>query len=194
MLEPNLVLLFTRPLEEARISYMVTGSAAAMIYGEPRLTNDVDIVVVLDRESAATIVEAFPLGEFYCPPQEVISVEATREQRGHFNIIHHETGFKADIYLSGRDSLHAWGLANAKRVLIGDDTVTIAPPEYVIVRKLEYFREGGSEKHLRDIRAMMHNSSDAIHRSDLEQFIAERRLSDIWLKTSENQDQTPASD
>ncbi len=186
MLEPNLVLLFTRPLDRARISYMVTGSAAAMIYGEPRLTNGVDIVVVLDRECAATMVEAFPIAEFYCPPQEVICVEAAREQRGHFNVIHHETGFKADIYLSGRDSLHAWGLANTKRVVMGEDMVTIAPPEYVIVRKLEYFREGGSEKHLRDIRAILHNSSDAIRHSDLDRFIAERGLGDIWRTTTEN--------
>jgi len=27
-----------------------------------------------------------------------------------------------------------------------------APPEYVILRKLQYFREGGSEKHLLDIK------------------------------------------
>jgi len=187
MLEPNLVLLFTRRLERAKIPYMVTGSAAAMIYGEPRLTNDVDVVVVLDRESAANMVEAFPMAEFYCPPQEVISVEASREQRGHFNIIHHETGFKADIYLSGRDSLHVWGLANSQRVLISEDMVTIAPPEYVIVRKLEYFREGGSEKHLRDIRAMLQNSWEAIRHSDLDQLIAERGLGDVWRKTREIQ-------
>ncbi|MCC6696739.1 MAG: hypothetical protein IT365_14005 [Candidatus Hydrogenedentes bacterium] len=187
MLEPNLVLLFTRRLERAKISYMVTGSAAAMIFGEPRLTNDVDIVVLLDRESAANMVEAFPIAEFYCPPQEVISLEASRQQRGHFNVIHHETGFKADLYLSGRDSLHVWGLANSIRVHIGDDTVTIAPPEYVIVRKLEYFREVGSEKHLRDIRAMLQNSREAIRHSDLEQFIAERGLGDVWQKAREIQ-------
>jgi len=187
MLEPNLVLLFTRRLERASISYMVTGSAAAMIFGEPRLTNGVDIVVVLDREGAASMVEAFPRAEFYCPPQEVIAVEATRGQRGHFNVIHHETGFKADIYLSGRDSLHAWGLANSKRVHIGGDMVTIAPPEYVIVRKLEYFREGGSEKHLRDIRAMLQNSREAIRHTDLDRFIAERGLGNVWRKTCETQ-------
>jgi hypothetical protein len=168
MLEPNLVLLFTRRLEHASITYMVTGSAAAMIFGEPRLTNDVDIVVVLDRESAVSMVEAFPMAEFYCPPQEVISVEATREQRGHFTVIHHETGFKANIYLSGRDSLHVWGLANSKPVHIGEDMVTIAPPEYVIVRKLEYFREVGPEKHLRNIRSMLQNSWDAICHNDLD--------------------------
>ena len=38
---------------------------------------------------------------------------------------------------------------------LGTLTVSVAPPEYVILRKLEYYREGGSEKHVRDFRAML---------------------------------------
>jgi hypothetical protein len=40
-------LVFTRRLEAQGLRYMVTGSVAAMSYGEPRFTNDVDIVIVL---------------------------------------------------------------------------------------------------------------------------------------------------
>ena len=35
----------------------------------------------------------------------------------------------------------------------------VAPPEYVIVRKLQFYHEGGSEKHLRDISAMLRNAA-----------------------------------
>ena len=41
--------------------------------------------------------------------------------------------------------------------------MALAPAEYVIVRKLEYYREGGSEKHLRDIRSMLAVSGDREH-------------------------------
>jgi len=44
------------------------------------------------------------------------------------------------------------------------NSITLAPPEYVIVRKLEYYREGGSEKHLRDIRAMLAVSGELLDR------------------------------
>ena len=47
MAVPDLVSLFVLPLEALGIRYMVTGSVAAMGYGEPRLTNDVDVVVDL---------------------------------------------------------------------------------------------------------------------------------------------------
>jgi hypothetical protein len=59
------------------------------------------------------------------------------------------------MYLAARDPLHQWGLANRKSVEVGGSRIWLAPPEYVILRKLEYFREGGSEKHLADIRAML---------------------------------------
>ncbi len=185
MPEANLFLMFTQRLNALGVAYMVSGSVAVIIYGEPRLTHDVDLIVVLDREHIARLPEAFPPAEFYCPPTEVISVEATREQRGHFNIIHHETGFKADVYLSGRDPLHAWGLARARPLEVDGQQFVVAPPEYVIVRKLEYYREGGSEKHLRDIRSMLDASPDAIDHSELEKRIAARGLHEAWRQVEE---------
>ncbi|MGC2888891.1 MAG: hypothetical protein WB627_07480 [Candidatus Acidiferrum sp.] len=185
MPEANLFLMFTQRLNELGMLYMVSGSVAVIIYGEPRLTHDVDLIVVLDRAHIPRLLDAFPPAEFYCPPTDVIAVEAAREQRGHFNIIHHETGFKADVYLSGQDPLHAWGLARARRLEVEGQVVVVAPPEYVIVRKLEYYREGGSEKHLRDIRSMLDTSAETIDRIELEKQIAARGLQEAWRQVQE---------
>lgn len=180
MPETNLFLMFTQRLNALGVPYMVSGSVAVIIYGEPRLTHDVVLIVVLDRQHIARLPEVFPPAEFYCPPTEVITVEAAREQRGHFNIIHHETGFKADVYLSGRDPLHAWGLARARRLEMEGQALFVAPPEYVILRKLEYYRDGGSEKHLRDIRSILATSPETIQITELEQQIAARGLQQAW--------------
>ena len=99
-------LIFTDKLSALGIPYMVSGSVAAIFYREPRLTNAVDIIVFLRRGDAIRIETAFPQEEFSCPPTSVIQMEAERELRGHFNLIHHETCFKADVYISGRDELH----------------------------------------------------------------------------------------
>jgi hypothetical protein len=68
------------------------------------------------------------------------------------------------------------------RVVLGESTLAVAPPEYVIVRKLEYFREGGSIKHLDDIRAMLRNSGDSLDKSALEGFIATLGLAREWAQ------------
>jgi hypothetical protein len=185
--EPNLFLLFTRGLNTLGASYMVSGSVSVIIYGEPRLTHDVDLIAILDRKQIARLPDFFPSTEFYLPPQEVIAVEAAREQRGHFNIIHHRTGFKADVYLCGTDPLHAWGLARARKLEVEGELLVVAPPEYVIIRKLEYFRDGGSEKHLRDIRSILATSPELIQRAELERLIAERSLLDIWRRVQGEQ-------
>ena len=66
------------------------------------------------------------------------------------------TGFKADIYPDAEDPLHQWAFQNKKRIDLGSELQAwLAPPEYVIIRKLEYFREGRRDKHLRDIRFML---------------------------------------
>jgi hypothetical protein len=133
------------------------------------------------------LVKAFPSEEFYCPPAEVIAYEAGREHRGHINIIHIPTGFKLDLYFAGRDPLHEWALREARELRIAGESVRVAPPEYVILRKLEFYREGGSEKHLRDIRMMLKMSGRQIDVRQLEQLIAERGLRDVWAQITNTQ-------
>jgi hypothetical protein len=155
-----------------------------MIYGEPRLTLDLDLVVQLEVEHAAEFLAAFPETEFYHPPLEVARLECARESRGHFNLIHHETGMKADVYLAAGDALHRWGLAHRRRVPFGAGQLSLAPPEYVILRKLEFFREGGSEKHLRDVRAML-AAGVALDRAFLDAELHRRGLEEIWLRVAD---------
>jgi hypothetical protein len=180
--ERDTFLLFVRPLNVAGFRYAVTGSIAAILYGEPRLTYDVDFVVFLNEQNIRQLNHLFPESEFYVPPPETIHAEVARERSGHFNIIHIETGFKADFYPTGRDELNAWAFRNKRQVQFQEETVIVAPPEYVIVRKLEYYREGGSDKHVRDIRSMLAVSGDEIDRSELNDWIQRRGLQEVWSK------------
>jgi hypothetical protein len=194
MPEPDLFLLFVRPLNSACIRYVVTGSVAAIFYGEPRLTHDVDFVVFLRETDIVALGRHFPPTDFYLPPPEVITAEARREQRGHFNIIHLETGFKADLYLTGRDELNAWALGLGRQVQFEGEAVMLAPPEYVIVRKLEYYREGGSEKHLRDIRAMLAVSGDRLDQPALQGWVQRRGLQAEWQLVAANPSQSESQE
>jgi len=185
MPEPDLFLLFTRPLHRSNFRYVIGGSVAAIFYGEPRLTVDVDFVVFLGSGDIERLIDAFPDSDFYVPPQEVIAEEVARSRRGQFNIIHMATGFKADFYpADAGDELDAWAFQFKREVDLEGETVVLAPPEYVIVRKLEYFREGGSEKHLRDIRSMLAVSGDQIDSAQLNKWIRDLGLEAEWRRVS----------
>ena len=47
MSDPDLIGLFVEPLESVGISYMITGGVASVIYGDPRFTRDIDLVMQL---------------------------------------------------------------------------------------------------------------------------------------------------
>jgi hypothetical protein len=181
MPEADLFLLFVRPLNRAGIPYMIGGSVASIFYGEPRLTHDVDFIITLAGADIRRLIAAFPESDFYVPPAEFIAEEARRE-RGHFNLIHEATGFKADFYPAGHDELNAWGLQWSRRIEFDGETVILAPPEYVIARKLEYFREGGSEKHLRDFRSLLAVSGEQIDSAKLGNWVRRLNLEAQWGK------------
>ena len=180
MPEAELFLLFVRPFNRTGIRYVIGGSVAAIFYGEPRLTNDVDFVAFLNETDIRRLPEIFPPTEFYLPSTEAIVAEVARGHRGQFNIIHMNTSFKADVYLTGRDEFNAWAFRNKRRVEYEGEPLVLAPPEYVIVRKLEFFREGGSDKHLRDIRGMLNVSGEQIDRAALNEWIRRQGVEAQW--------------
>jgi len=174
----ELIDTFIRPLHENRIRYFVTGSVASMIYGEPRLTNDIDLVLSINSTHIAKLIHTFPEADYYLPPSEVMETEILRGNRGHFNIISQINFLKADIYLVGNDAMQRWGAANVRYFDIENLSVPFAPPEYVIIRKLEFYREGGSEKHLRDIASILTESPN-----DIDHDFLEKHLTALGLTT-----------
>jgi hypothetical protein len=181
MPEPDLIELFVGPLHQLEIRYLISGSVAAMLYGEPRFTNDIDLILFLRASDVERVRAAYPPPKFYLPPANIIVAELSRE-RGQFNIIHAESSLKADCFVVGHDELHAWAFRHARRYPFGALEITLAPPEYVIVRKLEYFREGGSEKHLRDIRAMLAVSGELIDHEALMEWIRRQGVEKQWAQ------------
>lgn len=179
---PSLIGLFIAPLNRAGIEYMVTGGLAAVVYGHPRLTLDVDLVMRLSAREAADFVALWPPDAFYSPPAEVIEEERARSARGHFNVIHNESMMRADVYIAGTDEVSGWALGRRVVRQVEGEDVQFAPIEYVIVSKLRYFQMGGSDRHLRDVARMMEVSGVDVDRPTLDGWIARLRLEAEWAK------------
>jgi hypothetical protein len=177
---PELISLFISPLNRLQIRYMVTGAVAATIYGEPRLTNDIDVVVALSSREVETLRNAFSDPDFYVPPADAIEAELNRPMHGHFNFIHVPTSLKADFYTAGNDPLHAWALARCRRISVSGENVVVAPPEYVVIRKLEYLKAGGSDRHRRDVQSILRTTGGQLDRKYLIDEVRRRGLEAEW--------------
>jgi hypothetical protein len=179
---PEELIIFPLRLEKAGLPYMVTGGLAAALYGEPRVTRDIDLVLQITVSQAVQLPRIFDSPEFYCPPLEVIRIEITRVPHGHFNIIHSTTAIKADIYPVGVNPFERKAFARRQQINYLGQQLWLAPPDYVIAHKLDFYRQGGSEKHLRDIRAILTVSSQQIDRICLADNLTQLQLTELWLQ------------
>ncbi len=165
-------------LESGGIPYLVTGSVASMAYGEPRLTNDIDIVVDLGREHIPLILEGFSLPEYYASRE---MIEAALSRRGQFNIIHPASGLKVGFIVRKNTEFDQSRFARKRRLRPAQDCeADFAAPEDVILKKMEFYREGGSEKHLRDITGILSVSGADLDRSYLDSWVDRQGLREIW--------------
>jgi hypothetical protein len=78
---PDEIALFAARLNEVGADYIITGATAAIVYGQPRLTNDLDVVLALTEGHIPALLAAFPENQFYLPPLSVIRVEQARSRR-----------------------------------------------------------------------------------------------------------------
>jgi hypothetical protein len=167
----------TQILECNHIPYMIVGSIASMVYGEPRLTHDIDIVIHLLPKDAARLEQLFSPDEYYCPPLEVVRSEVIHQ--GQFNLIHHDSGLKIDLVIRKANEHAQVEFTRRRRITLWEGVEAyFASPEDIILKKLDYFRVGASEKHLTDIRGIL--SETMLDMDYLNAWIAKLHLEDEW--------------
>jgi len=164
--------------EQLEIQYLVTGSVAAMAYGEPRLTNDIDIVAGIQAIHIRGLLESFPMDEYYLD-EDMIREAINRFSQ--FNIIHPASGLKVDIMIKKETPFDQSRFSRIKRIHpAADYAANFAAPEDIIIKKMEYYHEGGSDKHLRDITGMLEISGEIIDLSYIHDWSDRLGLLEIW--------------
>lgn len=138
-------------LEKLGIRYLIAGSLASAIYGEPRATRDADLLADIKPNQAHLLLEMLE-ADFN------ISIEAicnALQHRSSFNVIHYESLFKIDIFIPKnqfdqqeleRRTLHVVAPDPEKRAYF-------ASAEDVILSKLQWYRQGNevSDQQWRDV-------------------------------------------
>jgi hypothetical protein len=138
-------------IETAKGSYFVGGSLASSLQGEPRATNDVDIVLELPLGRIAEFVAA--LGHDF-----EVDVDMLRDALLHgrsCNIFYLPVVMKVDLFAMGPSAYDEIEFARRQRVPVRStgETLLIKSPEDTVLRKLLWYREGGgvSERQWRDV-------------------------------------------
>lgn len=171
---------FTDILERLGVRYLVGGSLASSVHGEPRTTNDIDIVADLRPHHVGPFVEA--LKEDY-----YVSVPAVREAvRGgrSFNAIHMSAAVKVDVFVAGGDPFEEERLRARQRIEVSSDPVRsifLDTAAYSVLRKLEWFRRGGetSERQWRDVVAMLRVQGDLLDDAGMREWADRLGVADL---------------
>ncbi len=178
MNQAELLRYLVEAFEALGIDYMISGSQASIYYGEPRFTQDIDVVADVKPAHVPDLLERFPFPEFS------LSEDAAREAiraRGQFNIIHPASGLKIDVVLRKDTPYDRLEFERRQRQpIVPGKEAYFARPEDVIIYKMIFFREGRSERHLRDIASMLRISAAEIDTGYVDKWAQRLGLSEIW--------------
>lgn len=135
-------------LDASKIEYMLTGSVASSLQGEPRLTHDIDLIMAVRPDSIKLLLSAFP------PPEYYLDEDAMREaiqNSGMFNVIEVNSGDKVDFWMLTTDPFDKSRFSRKYTEDVMDMRVVVSSPEDTILAKLKWAKlSGGSEKQFID--------------------------------------------
>ncbi len=168
-------------LEQLDIPYMVVGGFAAITYGEPRLTLDVDIVVDMRYNHLDPFMAAFPIPDYYVSREGILD---SLTRRYPFNVIQPHTGAKVDLVPLSEDLRARVAFIRRQRIVYDELTgraAYFATAEDIVVAKLHAHRETGSEKHLRDARGIVVTQWGRLNLDDVARWARAAGVEETWL-------------
>ncbi|MFN8655412.1 MAG: hypothetical protein U0105_03670 [Candidatus Obscuribacterales bacterium] len=157
----QVTLLVIAVLEGLGVRYLLAGSLASAIYGEPRSTRDADILAELGVEHVAPLVQLLE-SQFYVAAE---AIEDAVRNRSSFNVIHYNSLFKVDIFLPKARPFDEQELQRRVRRVLSinpERSAFVASAEDVVLAKLDWFRQGGevSEQQWRDVTGVIKSTVD----------------------------------
>ena len=171
-------------LEAVGLRYVVGGSVASSLLGEPRSTLDLDIMIEADREKVRALVRR--LGDT-CYVDEESALEAVEERRS-FNAIDLRSAMKIDFFIAEDASFAGEAMSERREVEIpGIGRLYFYAAEDLIIRKLVWFRLGdeSSERQWRDVVSLLRLNRGRLDLDRLERLTRETGVSDLLRRATE---------
>jgi hypothetical protein len=151
--EPIQILLrISQILDDLEVPYLTGGSVASSIFGIPRATQDIDLVIALSPAKVNDFVKAMQ-SDFYIDSDAVL--QAVR-RRTSFNAIHFETVQKIDFFIQGQSDYAVEEMKRRSQIAIDETSerkIYVTSPEDIILQKLLWYKMGSriSERQWNDV-------------------------------------------
>ena len=146
-----------KALDEIGAPFMIVGAFGGSVFGIARSTNDIDMLVDLQEKDCYAISKRFPLPRYYADPE---MIKNSIRMGIMFNLIDTEEGARADLVPLKREPEYQIAFNRRVRETFQSPSgeifeAWVAQPTDIIIGKLNAWIEGRSDKHPRDIVAIL---------------------------------------
>jgi hypothetical protein len=171
-------LFFTRELlDHCRIAYMVVGSVANSAYGDPRATNDIDVVIEAASEQLRCMAELLKTKDFYF---DVNEAQSALRQRSMFNIIDMGNGCKIDFIFKKRAAFDDLAFERRRMANVHGVQMVLSAPEDVVIAKLNWAKLGESQRQINDVGSVLEVKRVPLDTAYIERWVKELDLEVQW--------------
>lgn len=170
-------------LDAAGVEYMIGGALAVWVWGEPRMTLDVDIVVSIPLEAIGALSRELKQRGMLVPEEMIFNTILEERADLAINAIHPFSGLKAELFpLREGDELRRSAFEHRRKVFIGEEIgeVYVHAPEDLILYKLWYFSLSQQSKHARDIVSVLRSQEGKLDLDYIRSWVGRMNLTSLW--------------
>lgn len=167
------VKLVTETLELTKVSYVIVGGLVTIIYGRPRTTMDIDIIIS-QSDNFNILEKTFKANGFDITENEI---KIALEESSHCSIFHDKYPYRIDLQgIYSRLDKIAFDNKEKRKAL--GISLMIEKIEDAIIGKLVY----GSQQDLEDAKSIFENQKEKIDLNYLNNYAKELGVSDKLKK------------
>jgi hypothetical protein len=165
-------------LEATGTPYMLTGSYASSLQGEPRLTHDIDLVVEITPWAARSLLQHFPAPDYYLDEQAVADAIHRKSQ---FNLVDVSSGDKVDFWMLSDEPFDQSRFARRYVEEYDGQRLHVSRPEDTILMKLRWAdMSGGSEKQFGDALSVFELQRGSLDLTYMEKWASVLGVTVLW--------------
>ena len=184
MSQAELLSFIAEALERVGVEWMLTGSLASSMHGEPRSTHDVDIVVDMTEDNIPVLIREFPEPRFYADAEMMRDAIRNRTM---FNVLDQEEGDKIDFWMIGPEVFHRVQFERRLKGSLGPNQIPVISPEDSILSKLHWSKlSGGSERQFRDALRVYEVQRGTLDVEYCIEWASRLGVDDLWQRIERN--------